>query len=138
MPLRWTALVVWVAIPVVALLIPHLAGRLVWTVAVASLPLFIVLVGYLVKLVGVAVEQRDSEAAPVTTATRPSRSIVPCSPAGTRSRQHAGWNRGASAKQRDRVSRALDEGSVGRNDVAVLQCGTGDSAGKDRACPVAT
>src|SRR5216117_498848 len=45
-PLRWAALTVWVAIPLVSLLVPSLAGRLVWTVAVASLPMFIVLVGY--------------------------------------------------------------------------------------------
>src|SRR5262249_25124781 len=36
----------WLAIPLVALAFPWLAGRLVWTVAVASLPMFIVLVGY--------------------------------------------------------------------------------------------
>ena len=45
-PLRWTALAVWIAIPIFALLAPSIAGRIVWTVAVAALPLFIVLVGY--------------------------------------------------------------------------------------------
>jgi hypothetical protein len=43
---RWTALVVFVAVPVFCLVVPALAGRVVWTVVVASLPLFIVLVGY--------------------------------------------------------------------------------------------
>jgi hypothetical protein len=40
------ALVVWVAIPIVGILAQPIAGRLTWTVAVAALPLFIVLVGY--------------------------------------------------------------------------------------------
>ncbi|MEO6390867.1 MAG: cyclic nucleotide-binding domain-containing protein, partial [Pyrinomonadaceae bacterium] len=44
--LRWVALVVFLAVPVFCLLVPNLAGRVVWTVVVASLPLFIVLVGY--------------------------------------------------------------------------------------------
>src|SRR5262245_49139545 len=44
--LRWAALAVWLVIPVLGLLAQPVAGRLVWTVAVASLPLFIVLVGY--------------------------------------------------------------------------------------------
>src|SRR6186713_1986230 len=45
-PLRWAALAVWLGIPAFALLAQPYAGRVVWTVAVASLPLFIVLVGY--------------------------------------------------------------------------------------------
>jgi hypothetical protein len=45
-PLRWAALVVFIAIPVFAHMMQSLAGRVVWTMAVASLPLFIVLVGY--------------------------------------------------------------------------------------------
>ena len=45
-PLRWAALVIFVAIPIFAHLMQSLAGRVVWTMAVASLPLFIVLVGY--------------------------------------------------------------------------------------------
>ena len=40
------ALAVWLLIPLLGLVAQPLAGRLVWTVAVASLPLFIVLVGY--------------------------------------------------------------------------------------------
>src|SRR5687767_686094 len=44
--LRWAALAVFVAIPVATPFIQGVAGRAVWTVAVASLPLFIVLVGY--------------------------------------------------------------------------------------------
>jgi hypothetical protein len=44
--LRWTALAVWLLIPPLGILAQPVAGRLVWTVAVASLPLFIVLVGY--------------------------------------------------------------------------------------------
>ncbi len=45
-PLRWVALVVFIAVPVFAHLMQSLAGRVVWTMVVASLPLFIVLVGY--------------------------------------------------------------------------------------------
>lgn len=45
-PLKWAALVVFIAIPVFAHLMQSLAGRVVWTMAVAALPLFIVLVGY--------------------------------------------------------------------------------------------
>ncbi|HEY0406553.1 MAG TPA: cyclic nucleotide-binding domain-containing protein [Pyrinomonadaceae bacterium] len=45
-PLRWAALVVFVAIPIFAHLMQNVAGRVVWTMAVAALPLFIVLVGY--------------------------------------------------------------------------------------------
>ena len=44
--LRWTALAVFVAIPPFALLVQRLAGRIVWTVAVASLPLLMVLAGF--------------------------------------------------------------------------------------------
>jgi len=45
-PLRWAALAVFVAVPVAAPFAQPFAGRAVWTVAVAALPLFIVLVGY--------------------------------------------------------------------------------------------
>lgn len=45
-PLRWAALVVFIAIPLFAHLMQSLAGRVVWTMAVAAIPLFIVLVGY--------------------------------------------------------------------------------------------
>lgn len=45
-PVRWFALAVLVALPVYAFLVPQLGGRIVWTVAVASLPLFIVIAGY--------------------------------------------------------------------------------------------
>lgn len=45
-PLGWAALAVWLAIPVLGLAGQDFAGRIVWTVAVASLPLFIVLLGY--------------------------------------------------------------------------------------------
>jgi hypothetical protein len=51
-PERWVgpvgkiALAVFVGVPIFALLAPSLAGRVVWTVLIAGLPLFIVLVGY--------------------------------------------------------------------------------------------
>jgi hypothetical protein len=45
-PVRRAALAVFLAVPVVSLLVRPLAGRLVWTIAIAALPLFIVLVGY--------------------------------------------------------------------------------------------
>jgi hypothetical protein len=47
-PLKWVALAVFIAVPVfghLAVMQPY-AGRIVWTMVVASLPLFIVLVGY--------------------------------------------------------------------------------------------
>jgi hypothetical protein len=44
--LKWGALAVFVAVPVFSLLVQPLAGRVVWTIVVAALPLFIVLVGY--------------------------------------------------------------------------------------------
>jgi hypothetical protein len=44
--IRWIALAVFLAVPLVGLWLPARAGRLVWTVAIAGLPLFIVLVGY--------------------------------------------------------------------------------------------
>ena len=44
--LRLAALAVFLALPVFSLLVQPLAGRLVWTVLIAFLPLFIVLVGY--------------------------------------------------------------------------------------------
>jgi hypothetical protein len=37
---------VFVAVPILALLLPSIAGRVVWTMVVASLPLFIVVAGY--------------------------------------------------------------------------------------------
>ena len=45
-PVRWFALAVFVALPVFAFLVPRLAGRVVWTVVIALLPLMIVLGGY--------------------------------------------------------------------------------------------
>ncbi|HWS54540.1 MAG TPA: hypothetical protein VN228_10450, partial [Pyrinomonadaceae bacterium] len=45
-PVRWAALAVFVAVPAATPFVQPLAGRAVWTVAVASLPIFIVLVGY--------------------------------------------------------------------------------------------
>ena len=45
-PARYCALAVFVALPVLAWLVQPLAGRVVWTVFVASLPLLIVLAGY--------------------------------------------------------------------------------------------
>ncbi len=45
-PVKWVALTVFISVPLFCLLAPSLAGRVVWTVVVAALPLFIVLVGY--------------------------------------------------------------------------------------------
>ncbi|MBV9957332.1 MAG: 4Fe-4S binding protein, partial [Acidobacteria bacterium] len=45
-PLKWAALAVFIGVPVFSLLVQSLAGRVVWTIVVAALPLFIVLVGY--------------------------------------------------------------------------------------------
>jgi CRP-like cAMP-binding protein len=45
-PLRWVALMVFIAIPVFAYVFEDYAGGVVWTIVVASLPVFIVLVGY--------------------------------------------------------------------------------------------
>jgi Cyclic nucleotide-binding domain len=44
--LRWIALAVFIIVPIFAFLVQSLAGRIVWTVVVAALPFFIVLVGY--------------------------------------------------------------------------------------------
>jgi hypothetical protein len=44
--LRWVALAVFIALPFFAFFFPAFAGRVVWTIVVAALPLFIVLVGY--------------------------------------------------------------------------------------------
>ena len=44
--LRWIALAVFIALPIFAYFFRSLAGRIVWTIIVAALPLFIVLVGY--------------------------------------------------------------------------------------------
>lgn len=47
-PIKWAALVVFLSIPLFAHLpvMQPFAGRIVWTVVVAALPLFIVLIGY--------------------------------------------------------------------------------------------
>lgn len=45
-PLKWAAVIVFIAVPVFCFLFPRFAGRVVWTIVVASLPLFIVLIGY--------------------------------------------------------------------------------------------
>jgi Cyclic nucleotide-binding domain/4Fe-4S binding domain len=47
-PVKWVALAVFVAVPLFAhtTMMETLAGRIVWTVVVAGIPLFIVLVGY--------------------------------------------------------------------------------------------
>ena len=45
-PLRWCAWAIFVALPVLAFLVQPLAGRVVWTIAVAGLPLIIALAGY--------------------------------------------------------------------------------------------
>ncbi|HUQ32292.1 MAG TPA: cyclic nucleotide-binding domain-containing protein, partial [Pyrinomonadaceae bacterium] len=47
-PLRWVALIVFIAVPAFAhmQMVEAVSGRIVWTVVVAALPLFIVLVGY--------------------------------------------------------------------------------------------
>lgn len=44
--LKWIALAVFVTLPVFAYFFRAVAGRVVWTIVVAALPLFIVLVGY--------------------------------------------------------------------------------------------
>jgi len=44
--LRWCALAVFVALPVVGFLAPPLAGRVVWTIVLPVVPLTIVLAGY--------------------------------------------------------------------------------------------
>ncbi len=45
-PVKWVALVVFIAVPIFSLFAQAFAGRVVWTMVVAGLPLFIVLVGY--------------------------------------------------------------------------------------------
>ena len=45
-PIKWVALAVFVTVPVFAMLVQSFAGRVVWTMVVAALPLFIVLAGY--------------------------------------------------------------------------------------------
>jgi Cyclic nucleotide-binding domain len=45
-PIRWIALAVFIAIPIFSLLAEDYAGGGVWTVVIAGLPVFIVLVGY--------------------------------------------------------------------------------------------
>jgi polyferredoxin len=44
--LRQLALAVFIAVPILAVLLPSIAGRVVWTILIAALPLFIVVVGY--------------------------------------------------------------------------------------------
>lgn len=44
--LRWIALAIFIALPIFGYFFRSLAGRVVWTIIVAALPLFIVLVGY--------------------------------------------------------------------------------------------
>lgn len=44
--LRWIALAVFILLPIFAYFFRSFAGRVVWTIIVAALPLFIVLVGY--------------------------------------------------------------------------------------------
>ncbi|PYS48983.1 MAG: hypothetical protein DMF68_11385, partial [Acidobacteria bacterium] len=47
-PIKWVALAVFIAVPLFAHMemIEPIAGRIVWTVVVAGIPLFIVLIGY--------------------------------------------------------------------------------------------
>jgi hypothetical protein len=45
-PVRRVALATFIAIPILAVLMPSIAGRVVWTILIAALPLFIVLIGY--------------------------------------------------------------------------------------------
>jgi hypothetical protein len=45
-PVSWFALAVFITLPVFAYSVQGLAGRVVWTMIVAAVPLFIVLVGY--------------------------------------------------------------------------------------------
>ena len=45
-PVRWVALAVFVTLPIFTYFSQAFAGRVVWTMVVAALPLFIVLVGY--------------------------------------------------------------------------------------------
>lgn len=45
-PVRWMALLVFVALPIFSFLAEDYAGGVVWTIVIASLPVFIVLVGY--------------------------------------------------------------------------------------------
>ena len=45
-PIKWAALAVFIAVPIFSLLVQSLAGRMVWTIVVAALPLFIVLAGF--------------------------------------------------------------------------------------------
>ena len=45
-PIRWVALAVFLAVPIFAYCFQDYAGGVVWTILVAGLPLFIVLVGY--------------------------------------------------------------------------------------------
>jgi cyclic nucleotide-binding protein len=45
-PIRWVALAVFIAVPPFAYFFQDYAGGVVWTIVVASLPVFIVLVGY--------------------------------------------------------------------------------------------
>jgi hypothetical protein len=44
--LKWVALAVFIGLPIFSYFFQPLAGRMVWTMVVAALPLFIVLIGY--------------------------------------------------------------------------------------------
>jgi CRP-like cAMP-binding protein len=45
-PIRWVALAVFIALPIFTYVFEDYAGGVVWTIVIASLPVFIVLVGY--------------------------------------------------------------------------------------------
>ena len=45
-PLKWVALAIFIGLPIFSYFSQAFAGRVVWTVVVAALPLFIVLIGY--------------------------------------------------------------------------------------------
>jgi Cyclic nucleotide-binding domain len=45
-PIKWAALAVFIGVPIFATVYQDYAGGVVWTILVASLPIFIVLVGY--------------------------------------------------------------------------------------------
>jgi hypothetical protein len=45
-PLGWVALSLFIALPILTSLFEAYAGGIVWTVVIASVPVFIVLVGY--------------------------------------------------------------------------------------------
>lgn len=45
-PIKWTALAVFIFVPVLGFFVQPFAGRIVWTIVVASIPIFIVHIGY--------------------------------------------------------------------------------------------